>query len=230
MRRTNILTNDMCLTCKSRAAHLDCWSGRSHKIVKTSAKVLKNSINKKQKRAPLYFAASSGELWGDDNTCDRISDPRTIAAMTNCIKAVTLATPLDPSLTPPGQYHPLNVPTCIMYQHLEIHKIGSGTFVVVPIVNHKNIWLRKKSPSLVGSRFEKHGGASGLRSWLRHLLAPILSQLSTISSTTPQGGSGSTPRFTCSPTKLIHILFYTSFKVAVLRMGVRLNFRKGKVV
>ena len=140
--------------------------------------------------------------------------------MTNCIKAVTLATPLDPSLTPPGQYHPLNVPTCIMYQHLEIHKIGSGTFVVVPIVNHKNIWLRKKSPSIVGSRFEKHGGASGDRSWLRHLLAPILSQLSTISSTTPPGGSGSTPRFTC-------LLSNKTHSYIILHLFQSSNFENG---
>ena len=152
--------------------------------------------------------------------------------MTNCIKAVTLATPLDPSLTPPGQYHPLNVPTCIMYQHLEIHKIGSGTFVVVPIVNHKNIWLRKKSPSLVGSRFEKHGGASGDRSqrsatcWLQ-----FYPNYPRSAQRLPRGEAAlllNSPA--CSPTKLIHILFYTSFKVAILRMGVRLNFRKGKVV
>ena len=149
--------------------------------------------------------------------------------MTNCIKAVTLATPLDPSLTPPGQYHPLNVPTCIMYQHLEIHKIGSGTFVVVPIVNHKNIWLRKKSPSLVGSRFEKHGGASGLRSWRSATCwLQFYPNYPRSAQRLPRGEAAlllNSPA--CSPTRLIHILFYTSFKVAVLRMVVRLNFREG---
>ena len=191
MRRTNILTNDICLTCKGRAAHLDCWSGRSHKIVQTSSEGVKKFYQQKAKEGTvctLQPAVASCEA----TIILATESPRTIAAMTNCIKAVTLATPRPQSDTT----WPMPSFECTS-QHLEIHKIGSGTFVVVPIVNHKNIWLRKKSPSLVGSRFEKHGGASGDRSWLRHLLAPILSQLSTISSTTPPGGSGSTPRFTC---------------------------------
>ena len=161
-------------------------------------KVSKNSINKKQKRAPLYFAASSGELWGDDNTCDRIS------ANNSCDDKWDKSCDIDDTPRPQSDTTwPMPSFECTS-QHLEIHNIGSGTFVVVPIVNHKNIWLRKKSPSLVGSRFEKHGGASALRSWLRHLLAPILSQLSTISSTTPPGGSGSTPKFTCLLSNKIH--------------------------
>ena len=176
------------------------------------SKVLKNSTNKKQKRAPLYFAASSGELWGDDNTCDRIS------ANNSCDDKLHKSCDIGDTPRPQSDTTwPMPSFECTS-QHLEI---GSGTFVVVPIVNHKNIWLRKKSPSLVGSRFEKHGGASGDRSqrsatcWLQ-----FYPNYPRSAQRLPRGEALlllNSPA--CSPTKFIHILFYTSFKVAILRMG-----------
>ena len=152
-------------------------------------KVLKNSIHKKQKRAPLYFAASSGELWGDDNTCDRIS------ANNSCDDKLHKSCDIDDTPRPQSDTTwPMPSFECTS-QHLEI---GSGTFVVVPIVNHKKHLVEKeKSKSCWVAFWETWRSQRWQELALRHLLAPILSQLSTISSTTPPGGSASTPKFTC---------------------------------
>ena len=175
----------------------------------------------------MYFAASSGELWGDDNTYDRVS------ANNSCDDKLHKSCDIDDTPRPQTDTTwPMPSFECTNMYHLSTFRNWQWHFCgcpIVPIVNHKNIWLRKKSPSIVGSRFKKHGGASGDRSqrsatcWLQ-----FYPNYPRSAQRLPRGALVlNSPA--CCPTKLIHILFYTSFKVAILRMGVRLNFRKGKI-